>query len=287
MKTEEKQKAIRIKDERLDVDHIDHYHLSFFIGTSACEICVYDDRKNRVLLFESIPMDTNRTLLENLKVIHHDHSLISAGFWKTVSITLRNHSFAQVPNELYSGDYAYDYIKLNAHTDPLNEKYVSTLDETRGCTTVFAVPHELIRWIDGKYPKPDIVFRHESANFLKTLTGLVDKEADQLFVNMTGTDMLLAGFKEGKLAIYNQFRLQNAQQAAKMILLSTKQFSDQGQAISITMWGVKETVKQYEPTLKKFFKYLTKGDRPKGLRMNHDFDQLKDYEYFDVFASYQ
>ncbi len=287
MKTEERQKAISIKDERLDVDHIDHYHLSFFIGTSACEICIYDDRKKRVVLFESIPMDTDKTLLENLKFIHHEHVLISAGFWKTVIVTLRNHSFAQVPNELYSGDYAYDYIKLNAHTDPLKEKYVSTLDEKLGCTTVFAVPHELIRWIDGKYPKPDIVFRHESANFLKTLKGLVEKEEDQLFVNLTGSDMLLAGFKAGKLAIYNQFRLQNAQQAAKMILLSIKQFSELGQAMPITLWGVRQAAKQYEPTLKKFFKHLKKGDRPKGLRMSHDFDQLKDHEYFDVFASYE
>lgn len=287
MKTEERQKAISIKDERLDVDHIDHYHLSFFISASSCEICIYDERKKRIVLFESIPLDENKTVLENLKRIHHDHALISAGFWKTVIITLRNQRFTQVPNNLYASDYAYDYIKLNAHTDPLKDKYVSTLDKAQGCTTVFAVPHELIRWVDGKYPKPDIVFRHESANFLKVLIGQINSDEDQLFINFTDTMMLLAGFKEGKLAIYNQFKLQTAQQAAKMILLSIKQFSDQGQAISITAWGVQATVKEYEPTLKKFFKHLRKGDRPKGIRMNHDFDQLKEHEYFDVFASYQ
>lgn len=286
MKTEEKQKRISIKDERLDVDHIDHYHLSFFIGSSSCEISIYDDRKKRVLLLESIVLDKDKSLLENLKVIHHDHVLIAAGFWKTVIITLRNHSFTQVPSALYSGDYAYDYLKLNTHTDPLKEKYASTLDKTLGCATVFAVPHELIRWIDGKYPKPNIVFRHESANFLKVLTGLVKEDEDHLFLNLTGSDMLLAGFTEGKLAIYNQFKLQNPQQAAKMILLSIKQFSDQGQSTSITLWGVNEAVKLYEPAFKKFFKHLKKGDRPKGIRMSHDFDELKDYEYFDVFASY-
>lgn len=287
MKTEEKQKKISIKDERLDVDHIDHYHLSFFIGTSSCEICIYDDRKKRIVLFESIPLDQDKTLLENLKTIHHDHMLVSAGFWKTVVITLRNHSFAQVPNSLYSGDYAYDYIKLNSHTDPLREKYLSTLDEQQGFTTVFAVPQELIRWMDGKYPKPNIVFRHESANFLKTLSGLVKIDKDQLFINFTDTDMLLAGFQGDKLAIYNQFKLQKPEQTAKMILLSIKQFSDQGQSIPITAWGSKEAVKTYESRLKKFFKHSKKGDRPKGMRMSHDFDQLKDYEYFDVFASYQ
>lgn len=287
MKTEEKQKGISIKDERLDVDHIDHYHLSFFIGTSSCEISIYDDRKKRIVLFESIATDENKSLLENLKVIHHDHVLIAAGFWKTVIITLRNHSFAQVPNALYSGDYAYDYIKLNTHTDPLKEKYVSTLDKTQGCTTVFAVPHELIRWVDGKYPKPNIVFRHESANFLKALTDLVKKDEDHLFLNLTGSDMLLAGFAGGKLAIYNQFKLQTPQQVAKVVLLSINQFTDQGQSTPITIWGVSKEVKVYESAFKKFFKHLKKGDRPKGLRMSHDFDQLKDYEYFDVFASYQ
>lgn len=287
MKTEARQKAISIKDERLDVDHIDHYLLSFFIGTSSCEICIYDDRKKRVVLFESIPIDQDKTLLENLKEIHHEHILISAGFWKSVIITLRNHSFAQVPNDLYSGDYAYDYIKLNAHTDPLKEKYVSTLDETQGCTTVFSVPQELIRWIDGKYPKPSIVFRHESANFLKTLTSQVKKDKEELFVNLTGDDMLLAGFKNGQLSIYNQFKLQTAQQLAKMILLAIKQFSENGQSTPITLWGTQEAVKLYEPTLRKFFKHLKYGERPKGIRMSHDFDALREYEYFDVFASYQ
>lgn len=287
MKTEVTQQNITIKDERLDVDHIDHYLLSFFIGTSTCEISVFDDRKKRVVLFESIAFDSDKSLMENLRAIHHNHSLIAAGFWKTVIVTLRNHSFAQVPNSIYSGDYAYDYIKLNAHTDPLKEEYVSTLDKALGCTTVFSIPHELILWIEGKYPKPQIVFRHESANFLKSLHQFTQNNEDRLFINLTGTDMLLAGYAQGKLAIYNQFAVQSPQQAAKMILLSIQQFSDQGQATSITFWGVKDRVALYAPTFKKFFKHLKKGERPKGIKMGHVFDELEGYEYFDVFAAYQ
>lgn len=286
MKTKEKTQIISIKDERLDIDHIDHCHLSFFVGASSCEIAIYDERKKRLLLFESIAMDSTKSVLENLKVIHHEHPLIAAGFWMKVIVTLRDNSFAQVPNTLYSRDYAYDYIKLNTHTDPLKEKYLSILDEDLGCTTVFAVPRELMRWIDGKYPKPSIVFRHESANFLRSLKGLTGEKNNQLFVNISGTEMRLAGFSQSQLAIYNQFRVQAPQQAAKMILLAINQFSDDGQATPITLWGTKETIESYEPALRKFFKNLSKGQRPNGIRMNHEFDRLDEYEYFDVFASY-
>lgn len=278
---------ISIKDERLDIDHIDQYLLSFFIAPHQCELAIFDERKKRLMMLESISMDPDRPLLENLKEIHYEHILISAGFWKRVEVTLRNQLFCQVPNSLYSGEQAYDYLKLNAPTQPLEEKYLSTLDEAQECTTVFSVPHELIRWFDGKYPKPMINFRHESAHFLKaTFEQLDSKLKHQLFINLTGAGMQLAGYAKGKLSIYNQFKVQSAGQVAKMILLSIQQFSNEGQATPITLWGLDHEVRQSLPTLKKYYKGLKTGERPRGVKIAHTFDVFKEYEYFDVLSSF-
>ena len=278
---------ISIKDERLDIDHIDQYRLSFFIAPDQCELAVFDERRKRLIMLESIDMDPSQSLLTNLKEIHYEHVLISAGFWKRVEVTLRNQAFCQVPNALYSGELAYDYLKLNAPTAPLDEKYLSLMDDELDCTTVFSVPHELIRWFDGKYPKPVISYRHESAHFLKASHHQLDPRLKhQLFINLTGSSMQLAGYADGKLGIYNQFKIKSPGQAAKMILLSIQQFSDEGQATPVTLWGIGSQVKEHLPTLQKYYKQLTTGERPKGIKIAHTFDVLKEYEYFDVLSSF-
>ena len=286
METEAIKQNIIIKDERLDIDQLDHYLLSFFIGASFCELVVYDERKKRLLMLESYSFDPSKPLLENLKALHYDHILISAGFWKRVEVVLRNHQYCQVPNELYSGEHAYDYLKLNAPVDPLNEKYLSVLDEKEGITTVFSVPNELMRWFDGKYPKPAITYRHESTIGIQAMSAQSKNQDTHLFVNLTETDLQLIGFSEGRLHFYNQFTLQSPERAAKLMLMSLQQFSDEGQSTPITLWGLDKHVKNYAPLFKKYYKQLSMGDKPKGLRMSHIFDRLQSYEYFDVMSSF-
>lgn len=287
METEAIKQNIILRDERLDIDQLDQYLLSFFIGSGSCELAVFDERKKRLLMLESYRFDPAKTLLENLKTLHYDHVLISAGFWKRVEVVLRNARFCQVPNALYSGEHAYDYLKLNAPVDPLNEKYRSVLDENQGVTTVFSVPNELISWFNGKYPKPLISFKHESTVNIQAMGAQLGKSDEaQLFINLTATDLQLAGYADGRLHIYNQFALQEPEKAAKLILMSLQQFSKAGQATPITLWGIERSVNDYAPLLRKYYKHLRMGEKPKGLKMSHIFDGLAPYEYFDVMSSF-
>ena len=48
---------VSLKDERLDIDQIDHYRLSFFISDDSCQIAIKDVRKKRLLLLEDIEFD--------------------------------------------------------------------------------------------------------------------------------------------------------------------------------------------------------------------------------------
>ena len=286
MKTEALKQNIILKDERLDIDQLDHYLLSFFIGSQSCELAVFDERKKRLLMLESYSFDPAISLLENLKALHYDHVLISAGFWKRVEVVLRNKHFCQVPNALYSGEHSYDYLKLNAPVDPLNEKYLSILDDKQEVTTVFSVPNELMRWFDGKYPKPSIGYKHESGLCIEAMARQADPKQDaQLFLNFTATDLQLTGFAKGKLSYYNQFKVQQPERAAKLILMSLQNFSEQGQSSHITLWGHDEHVQSHLPLLKKYYKNLKTGEKPKGVRMSHIFDRIQPYEYFDVIGS--
>lgn len=287
MKTEALTQKVIIKDERLDIGQLHHYLLSFFIGSQSCDIAVYDECEKRLLMLESYSYDPGLPLLENLKAIHYDHVLISAGFWKRVEVVLRNNRFCQVPNEFYSGEHIYDYLKLNSPVDPLNEKYLSLPDEDLGMTTVFSVPNELTPWFEDKYAQPPISYKHESAVSIQAMAGRAKSiEGARLMINLTETDMQLAGFFEGKLQIYNQFALKSPEREAKLILMGL-QFSKQRQNTAITLWGVRNQVKKYAPLLRKYYKNLKAGDQPKGIIMSHVFDQLAPYEYFDVLSTLQ
>ena len=284
MKTVKVKQYIAVKDERLDIDQIDHYRLSFFIGARSCELAIYDERKKRLLQLETFAFDSKKSLVDNLEDLHHEHILISAGFWKRIQVVLRSKQFCQVPNALYSAEHAYDYLKLNGKTDPLTDEYLSTLDESHPYTTVFAMDKALRVWFSAKYPKPEVSLNHQSSVFLSGTLAADDPQLPfQLLVNFTQKEMLLAGLEKGKLVYYNQFALKGAETEAKMIFHGLKQFSKEGQATPILLWGPVDTVKSHQPALTKFFKNLSLGQRPKGLKLHNNFNALEAYEFGDIF----
>ena len=275
----------KIKDDRLDIDQIDHYSLSFFIHTRTIQLTVFDERKKRLLLLEEYHLQ-GQSAVDALEEIHRDHVLISAGFWQSVRVNVHSNQFCIVPSELFSFEHQFDYIKLNSDTDPLVDTYRSVTYDPLDVAYVFAIQKSVVKWFSDKYFNLEVRHSHAGLNFLKFVDKTAGKkEGQRLFIHIGNDEMMLAGLDNDKLAIYNQFPVNEADQLIKYVLLSIKQFGTEGQGTSITLWGAKESIASFKPFLTRYFSNLSIGERPK-MKMGPQFGELEPFELVDLLSIY-
>ena len=284
MGTVKHKQLIQIKDERLDIEHIDQCLLSFFIGEKECQVTIFDKQKQQLLLFENYVIDSNP--IDFLNKLHHDHELVPAGFWQTIHVHIRNNQFCLVPSFLFDEESAYNYIRLNTESNPETDNYGIRQHKPLAATYVFGYLAAIEEWFFEKYKKANINIFHEGSTFLHSIQDQLLKVAKPaIYLNCTSSTLMLAGFSGEKLMIYNQFNAIDLRQLPKMILMSIQQFSQEGQDTPIFLWGVDDQIKNLKPLLQKYFKNLSDGKRPNCIKMNYLFDEIELYEYIEVFGS--
>ncbi|WP_286755729.1 DUF3822 family protein [Roseivirga sp. UBA838] len=286
MRAAETSQIISIKDERLDIDKISQYRLSFFVSDIDCQITVFDVKKKQLLLFENRELTPAKSLIENLNTIYDDHILIAAGFWKEIQVFVRNRQFALVPVPVFDRSLCKDYVQLNEVTDPNKDEYHFKVLDDVGAAVAFGYLTELKQWFKEKYPKLSLYFNHQSVAYLKGLQKQIKSKAPaSLYLTLNNSDVQVVGYNLQRLAIYNQFRFTDAKHLTKLILLTLQQFSAEGQSTPIILHGIKEKVDLNMPILKKYFRHIELGKRPEGVLMHPIFNELEDQEYFEVLAN--
>ena len=285
MRTADTEQILAIKDERLDIDRIDHYRLSFFISESACQITVFDIRKKRLLLLENRPFSQDKSIADNLQDIYEDHILVAAGFWNEIQIVFRNKLFALVPMPVFDKQMVKSYVRLNEGIPDNSDFHFKHMDNY-GVAVGFGFEQEVKAWFKKRYPKISLYTNHQSVAFLRAIQApLKAKRANSLFVSINAKEVLLAGFNLNRIAIYNQFAFRDQNQFIKLLLLSIKQFSEEGHDTPVILYGVKEQVDKNLPLLKKYFKNIELGSRPDNIAIHPVFNELEPHEYFEVLSN--
>ena len=285
MRTAITQQLIAIKDERLDIDCIDHYRLSFFISQKECQITVFDIRKKRMLLFENREFDNRKSVIENLQLIYDDHILVAAGFWGEIQVFFRNNQFALVPMPVFDKQMISHYVRLNEEIEDSTDFHFKLIEEY-GVAVGFGFDSGIKSWFKEKYPKVSLYTNHQCIAFLKAIQApLKAKRPNTLFVSINAHEVLIAGFNLNRIAIYNQFRFKDQSQLVKLLLLTIKQFSEEGQETPIMLYGVKHQIDLNLPVLKKYFKNVTLGSRPENIAIHQVFNELEPQEYFEVISN--
>lgn len=286
MRLAETTQIISIKDERLDIDKISQYRLSFFLSKAECQITVFDVKKKQLLLFENLEFNPEKSLVKNLEALYNEHILIAAGFWKEIQVFVRNSKFALVPIPVFDRALTHEYVRLNEPVNPNKDEFHYKLMDDIGAAVAFGYSAELKAWFREKYPKLSLYFNHQAVAYLKGIQGqIMSKAPASLYVSLNNNEVQIAGYNLERLAIYNQFRFSDAKQLVKLILLTVQQFSAEGQLTPIVLHGVKEKVDLNKPVLKKYFRNIELGKRPEGIFMHPVFNELEDQEYFEVLAN--
>ena len=101
-------------------------YLLLNIGTRDFQLLVVEPEASKVLLLEDFVLPTltsNEELLQILDKLFDSHPFLKAGFWKKIKVAFKNQKFIQVPETLFVEDSLSDYLKFNAHVDPISGNF--------------------------------------------------------------------------------------------------------------------------------------------------------------------
>lgn len=278
----------KIKDERFDVDHIDQYILLIHVGTRDLQVGVVNSADNRMLLLEDFvfpSLSSHNELHQILEQLFDEHSLLKAGFWKKIKISIKNNKFVQVPEALFVEESQSEYLRFNAQVDSANEEVLSVINPRSKAATVFTFPRDLKDWFISLYPESRPIFLHQSAVLIEGVTRVSEHRNDlplYIFVDRFRLHILYA--KQGKLIYYNQFLIKQFSEYIKYIMLVMKTLNLRQESSQIVLWGY---IGKNSPHYNEFYKYIKNvvfGHRPKHVKFGYMFDEVQEHHFFDLYS---
>ncbi len=280
----------KIKDERFDVDLINEYELLIHIGARDLQVGVVDTREDRLLLLEDFVFPSLRSqqeLQEVLIQLFDDHDLLTAGFWKQITISFKNNRFAQVPEILFVEESRHEYLRLNARFDPEKDLIRSVSSKRAGAVTVFSIPRDFEAWFSQLYPRVPVTYIHQSAVLIEGVIEVSRKKKDNpLYIYVDRFKLHIIAAREGKLIYYNQFVIKQFSEYIKYIMLVMKTLRMPQESSQVVLWGY---IGRNSPHYQEFLRYINNvvfGDRPKFLKYAYMFDEVQDHHFFDLYNMY-
>jgi hypothetical protein len=278
----------KIKDDRFDEENLHQYQLLIQLGVRDFQIAVVAESDQRLLFLEDYVLTdlySHNELLTLLKSLFEAHSIIQAGFWKEVKVSIKNNKFAQIPAQLFDEKASPDYLKFNAQFDSQTEKALNCLNKSIQCVTVFSVQNDLLQWLKDIYKNAQVHFFHQSAALIEgVLKYSSNVPNNPLYLYVDRFKLHILSVKGGQLKYYNQFTINQFSDYVKYIMLVLKGLEMDQKTSQVILWGY---IGKSSPHYVEFIKYVrnvTFGTRPNHLGFGYLFDEVQEHHFFDLYS---
>lgn len=279
----------KIKDARFETEHLAKYHLSFQVNFELFRICVVDSESNRCLLLEDYNLYdiyTISDLLEQLEMLFDDHTLIQAGFWKSITLGVKNTQFSLIPESLFEKDFLKEYLTLNTtlNKEP-DEEYHFFKQKQTEAVNVFATNKRLTSWFNTRYPLKQLRVVHHTAPMIEGI--MLQKETANstktVFVHVEQYFLTIV-VKEGKQLIFcNSFTFNTSEDFVYFILFVFDQLGLNPEKCPVIVFGEITHDSESFSKLYKYIRNLSFGSKPDLIRFGYQFDEVFDHRYFDLY----
>src|SRR5210317_56079 len=94
----------KIKDPKFEIDRLEFYSLSLFIGSKDFQILIADTETRQCLLLEDYVFDAKLEESDKFAVVKYiidDHHLLLANFWRAINFIIKNRTFSFVPEKIF------------------------------------------------------------------------------------------------------------------------------------------------------------------------------------------
>ncbi len=278
----------KIKDPKFEIDRLEVYSLSLYLGNADFQVLIIDTEINRCVLLEDYVFDPNLNDEEKtaaIKFIFDDHHLLLANFWKSIALIIKNKVFSFVPITLFNEDKIDSYLKLNAAFNPTQEEVMLTSHNQQGFVNVFCVPKSIVELTSKNYRGKKINYIHQSSTLINGVVSIskLGQNDIVIYIDRFGLHVIIANTK--KLIFYNQYEIKKFDDYIKFIKLVANELNLNLKQERITLYGFLGKNTLHFKKLKEALPQLTLGNRPENLKFGYVFDEVLDHQYFDLFST--
>lgn len=277
----------KIKDDKFDEENLHQYSLLIQLGARDFQACVVDET-NRVLLLEDYVFNDVESVEQQVQIVkdlYDNHPLLMAGFWKSVTFSIKSNKFVQVPAQLFVQASAAEYLKFNARIETDKDQILFCQNSTIDSVTVYVAPKPLYEWLTSIYKNASLKFIHQSTALIEGVLRISAKQSTSpLYLYVDRFKMHILAAKGGQLIYYNQFPIKHFADYVKYIMLVLTALGMDQQTSQVVMWGY---IGRNSPHYHEFIKYIRNvsfGARPTHLTFGYLFDELQEHHFFDLYS---
>jgi hypothetical protein len=278
----------KIKDDRFDEEVLHQYRLIIQFGVRDFQVAILEEEDHRVLFFEDYVLSDLSSYAEQLGIVRQlfeSHEVLGAGFWRGVTVSIKNNKFVQVPAGLFHEASAGEYLAFNASVNTEQEEVLYTHHATHEVVTVFAVQKPLIQWLQQIYQNTHLTFTHQSAALMEGVAAYASTVSGlPLYIYVDRFKLHILSIADGKLVYYNQFPIKQFSDYVKYIMLVLNALHMDQKTSQIILWGY---IGKNSPHYQEFYKYIQNvsfGERPAALKFGYMFDEIQEHHFFDLFS---
>jgi hypothetical protein len=274
-----------VKDDKFSVDDILQYNLSLQVSRELFRLCVTDIQNNRCLLLEDYQIfniQSNSALFTQLDEIFRNHTVLEAGFWKSIKLGIKNKSFSLVPDSLFEEEFARDYLSINSTINGTEVYYYK--QKTSETINIFAADSEIIDWFKRKYPQKNIKVFHFTSPVIEGV--MIDRKLkDEKSLYIVGEKNMLTILvkADNKLNYCNSFTYYSPEDFIYFVMFVFDQLKLNPEVTPVVLWG---DISTDSPVYNKLYKYIRNvsfGNKPAALFFGYQFDEIFDHRFFDLY----
>jgi len=278
----------KIKDPKFEIDRLEFYSLSLFIGIYDFQILITDEEVNQCVLLEDYVLDPKLKDSEKFSVtkfIFDDHHLLLANFWKSITLIIKNKVYSFIPRFHFADDQLFNYLNINTSYNLDEEEVMLTYHNQLDLVNVFSVSKSVVNLASDVYPGKKVKFIHQSSSLINGAIKLNSFEHQDilLYIDRFGLHIVVVDNK--KLIFYNQYTIKKFGDYIKYIKIVTNELQIDLIQDQLILYGYLGANTPHFNELKKSMPNLVLGSRPENLNFGYVFDEILDHQYFDLFST--
>lgn len=277
----------KIKDPKFNIDELENYSLSVLLGVRDFQVFIFDNKNRRALLLEDYIFERETDTPVRLKLLKHlfdNHHLLTAGFWKSISVLVKSKKFTIVPEKYYQKEYNSSYLSLNSVFIRDSEISQSIYHQQASLVNVFAVDKEIHQFFTDTYPNKQVKFLHQSSPLINGAIENGKSENRKLIIYVDRFLLHIIVVSAGVLKYYNQFPIKKVDDYVRYSKLVAAELEiDLSKEETIAYGFLGKNTPHYK-YLSQNIRNIQLGKRPKNLNFGYVFDEVQDHQYFDLYS---
>lgn len=273
----------QIKDDKFNVELLQHYNLSLQVGLFDFRIAVVDNRDHRCLIMESyhIPEPAHQTAA--LISIFEDHHFLKAGFWNSVKVAFKNNKFSFIPAGLFDRENLRDYLDINAASK--NDSLFYYKHDKLKAVNVFAAPSELVTFFNRAYPGTTLHFLHQASLLIEGINKYQDYSFSKnmaLIVEEGAINILV--HQDQQLLYCNRFEVKEPERLMQYIMTVMHELQLDQYDTRTIVWGDIDASSPTFEVMQNYIFNISFGGKLPIIHYGYVFDEIEDHQYFDLFS---